>query len=115
MLAVLAEGRPLGILPDFGTRDRGTRVGFLGGALVFPRGLERLARQSGAPIVVGLLRQATDASFVLSLTPHESPPNQTLADQLARALGAEISTDPANWLWMTPHLTDFREAPAKKS
>lgn len=112
----LRRGRPIGVLPDL--RSRGvatTATRFLGRAVAFPVGVERLATELRCPLVVATLtmsphvvRPAFELHIETLARPREaaaSSVTQRVADAVSRA----IARCPEHWLWMAPEHVSIAE------
>jgi KDO2-lipid IV(A) lauroyltransferase len=106
---ILRGGRPVGVLPDL--RSRGvatTKARFLGRAVAFPVGVERLATRLRCPVVVGTLADAADGKpFELKLEAieqdeHNEDNGGNLTQRVAHMLSRAILRSPEHWLWMAP-------------
>jgi KDO2-lipid IV(A) lauroyltransferase len=102
----LRGGRPIGVLPDLRSRGVATkRAVFLGRAVEFPVGVERLATRLACPVLVGTLTStAAGTPFDLRLEAldedHEG--RESLTQRVAHALSRAILRSPEQWLWMAP-------------
>jgi KDO2-lipid IV(A) lauroyltransferase len=112
IVRALRRGRLLGFLPDVGGRVPGVSTRFLGEAVSFPVGPERLAQRTGAPILVGTLARRPASPGppwelkVDMLTGSEdrdgSDEGHDLTHRVATALERAIESEPGDWLWMSP-------------
>jgi KDO2-lipid IV(A) lauroyltransferase len=104
----LRNGRPVGILPDVGSRGVATtRARFLGRAVAFPVGVERLATRLQCPVLLGTLARPADGLtwFELRLEALDGEmgeAGESLTQRVAGALTWAILRCPEHWLWMAP-------------
>lgn len=102
LLRALRAGRPVGFLPDLGARVASVPCRFLGHPAELPVGPQRIARRTGARVLVGVLarRETGPATFDLTLEEVQSSDEHTLTQRVADTLTGMIRGAPADWLWM---------------
>ena len=104
----LRDGRPVGVLPDVGSRGVATTTTrFLGRSVAFPVGVERLATRLRCPVLLGTLTSAVHCrtSFELrldALDGADGATGESLTQRVAGALTWAILRCPEHWLWMAP-------------
>lgn len=102
----LRAGRPVGFLPDLGSRVPAARTRFLGARTAFPVGPQVIAARAGAPLLVGWLRRESSSSsgpaFSLELLEVDGDAEpEEMTQRVASALSAAIlGSSPEDWLWM---------------
>ncbi|HVW25804.1 MAG TPA: lysophospholipid acyltransferase family protein [Polyangiaceae bacterium] len=114
----LRRGRPVGVLPDVGSRGVATAPArFLGRAVAFPVGVERLATRLGCPVVIGTLTTTTRGTCpgfelrIEALTT-DMDAGVALTQRVADAVSHAIARCPEHWLWMAPaHLAIADDSP----
>jgi len=103
----LTEGAIVGLLIDQDTRTRGVFVPFFGRLAWTPRGAAELARQSGAPLLLGFIsrrpggghRVRVEAPALCFDAPPEEADRRNTALLTAR-IEAAITAEPEEWVWM---------------
>lgn len=111
ILRWLRAGRPVGFLPDLPGRTQQASVRLLGSTAPLALGPFRIARRTGASVVVGSLapccsrlehlRSRRRPRYDLDITPVPvSDDEHLLAQQVADVLSRAISRMPEQWLWM---------------
>lgn len=105
IVRALQNGRPVGILPDLGSRALQTApVTFLGHTVAFPVGPQRIARTAQCPLIAGTLAPgAARDRFELFFEEIEQMGSIELVTQrVADILAAAVVRAPEEWLWMSP-------------
>lgn len=107
-MRALRRNEVLGILPDQNTAESGAFVEFFGRQASTAVGPYRLARRSGAGLVLALSRRAPDDTHDGYILPLDvpAPTGDDEADEVAgmqaitKAIEAWIRVEPAQWLWV---------------
>ncbi len=107
IMANLRAGKVLGILPDLRSKAPGVRTPFLGGEANLYPGMALLARQTGTPIFLAVMRREGWANHRLSIEgPFEADPAllkgediQRLTGQVMSRIDAVIRETPEQWFW----------------
>jgi KDO2-lipid IV(A) lauroyltransferase len=104
IVRALRDGRPVGFLPDLGSRVASAPTEWLGARLDFPVGPQQLAARLACPIVVGALVPRADDGppFELEMCRISAASTGTaeLTQRVASALGERILNAAEHWLWM---------------
>lgn len=104
MLRALRRCQPVGFLVDLPSRVRALRMPFLGAEVRIPMGPQRLARLTGAPLLVGTLRRRPERlgqpQFELRITRLVAKDEVELTRRVAHLLEREILARPEDWPWM---------------
>jgi KDO2-lipid IV(A) lauroyltransferase len=105
VVRALRNGRPVGILPDLGSRAVPTLPArFLGRTVAFPIGAQQIARNVECPLVAGTLKRAPDgAPFELLFEEIDQAGSlEHVTQRVADALAKAVRRSPEEWLWMSP-------------
>jgi KDO2-lipid IV(A) lauroyltransferase len=102
MLRALRRGQPLGLLPDLPSRVRRLPVRLLGRIAELASGPARLAKLTGAPLLVATLVRPEGSGRhrlrVRRLAAGASDHDAVLTQRIADELSAAISQSPLEWL-----------------
>ena len=107
IMANLRAGKILGILPDLRSKTPGVMVPFLGGKANLYPGMALLARQTGTPIFLAVMRREGWTKHRLSIEgPFEADPAlpkgediQRLTERVMARVDAVIHETPEQWFW----------------
>ena len=105
MLRALRRCQPVGFLVDLPSRVRALRMPFLGAEVMIPLGPQRLARLTGARLLVGTLRRRPERlgepQFGLRIRRVVAADDAEFTRRVARLLEREILARPEDWPWMS--------------
>jgi KDO2-lipid IV(A) lauroyltransferase len=116
LVLALKAGGVVGILCDQARKSEGTWAPFFGRPAWFPIGPAKLARLTGAALIVGGIRRVGWRRFEIVLRPRLDVARAGAGEDGIHAITAEIARDleglvrenPAEWIWMYDH---WRGAP----
>jgi Kdo2-lipid IVA lauroyltransferase/acyltransferase len=109
LVSALKAGEVVGIVCDQARRADGAWVPFFGHPAWMPVGPAKLARLTGATLLVGGIRREGWGRFTITLCPPLCTPDRPRTDfkavtaEIARDLEGLVRENPAEWIWMYDH------------
>ena len=107
ILANLRAGKTLGILPDLRSKTPGVEVSFLGGKANLYPGMALLARQTGVPIFLAMMRRegwtkhhlTLEGPFYADASLSKDEDVQRLTEVVMQRVEVAIRETPEQWFW----------------